>query len=199
MYQPARWRQAQDRKLKIGEAMKLLVDEEAGKLVNEDEIRTHAINSAEQNGIVFIDEIDKVTSRSDGASNGRGGVAPGRAARPAAAVEGTTVSTRYGPIARDHILFIASGAFQMSKPRRPDPELQGPPADPRGAAIALGAGLRGHPHADPRVAGQAVPGPAGHGRRHAGVHARGDHAAGPHRLRGERAHRETSAPAACRP
>ncbi|TFY98859.1 ATP-dependent protease ATPase subunit HslU [Ramlibacter humi] len=111
------------RKLKIGEAMKLLVDEEAGKLVNEDEIRTQAIHNAEQNGIVFIDEIDKVASRSEqgGADVSRQGVQ--RDLLPL--VEGTTVSTKYGPVRTDHILFIASGAFHLSKPSDLIPELQG--------------------------------------------------------------------------
>jgi ATP-dependent HslUV protease ATP-binding subunit HslU len=111
------------RKLKIAEAMKLLIDEEAAKLVNEDEIRTAAIQNAEQNGIVFIDEIDKVTSRSDtqGADVSRQGVQ--RDLLPL--VEGTTVSTKYGPVKTDHILFIASGAFHLSKPSDLIPELQG--------------------------------------------------------------------------
>jgi ATP-dependent HslUV protease ATP-binding subunit HslU len=111
------------RKLKIAEAMKLLVDEEAAKLVNEEEIRTAAIHNAEQNGIVFIDEIDKVASRSEvsGADVSRQGVQ--RDLLPL--VEGTTVSTKYGPIKTDHILFIASGAFHLSKPSDLIPELQG--------------------------------------------------------------------------
>jgi ATP-dependent HslUV protease ATP-binding subunit HslU len=111
------------RKLKIGEAMKLIVDEEAARLVNEDEIRAQAIQNAEQNGIVFIDEIDKVASRSEvgGADVSRQGVQ--RDLLPL--VEGTTVSTKYGPIRTDHILFIASGAFHLSKPSDLIPELQG--------------------------------------------------------------------------
>jgi ATP-dependent HslUV protease ATP-binding subunit HslU len=111
------------RKLKIAEAMKLLVDEEAAKLVNEDEIRAAAIHNAEQNGIVFIDEIDKVASRSEtsGADVSRQGVQ--RDLLPL--VEGTTVSTKYGPVKTDHILFIASGAFHLSKPSDLIPELQG--------------------------------------------------------------------------
>jgi len=113
------------RKLKIGEAMKLLIEEEAGKLVNEDEIRAQAVNNAEQNGIVFIDEIDKVTSRSDGASSGAEVSRQGVQRDLLPLVEGTTVSTRYGPIRTDHVLFIASGAFQMSKPSDLIPELQG--------------------------------------------------------------------------
>lgn len=111
------------RKLKIGEAMKLLVEEEAAGLVNEDEIKAAAIQNAEQNGIVFIDEIDKVASRGEGAGAevSRQGVQ--RDLLPL--VEGTTVSTKYGPIRTDHILFIASGAFHLSKPSDLIPELQG--------------------------------------------------------------------------
>jgi len=111
------------RKLKISEAMKLLTEEEAGKLVNEEEIRARAIHNAEQNGIVFIDEIDKVTSRSEtgGAEVSRQGVQ--RDLLPL--VEGTTVTTKYGMIRTDHILFIASGAFHLSKPSDLIPELQG--------------------------------------------------------------------------
>jgi ATP-dependent HslUV protease ATP-binding subunit HslU len=114
------------RKLKIREAMKLLVEEEAGKLVNEDEIRTAAIQNAEQNGIVFIDEIDKVTSRSMGEGSGGADVSRQGVQRDLLPlVEGTTVSTKYGPIRTDHILFIASGAFHLSKPSDLIPELQG--------------------------------------------------------------------------
>jgi ATP-dependent HslUV protease ATP-binding subunit HslU len=111
------------RKLKIREAMKLLTDEEAAGLVNEDEIKAIAIQNAEQNGIVFIDEIDKVASRSDtgGPEVSRQGVQ--RDLLPL--VEGTTVSTKYGPIKTDHILFIASGAFHLAKPSDLVPELQG--------------------------------------------------------------------------
>ncbi|QIM52939.1 ATP-dependent protease ATPase subunit HslU [Hydrogenophaga crocea] len=114
----------QVRKLRIAEAMKLLIDEEAAKLVNEDDIKTRALHNAEQNGIVFIDEIDKVTSRSSEggtAEVSRQGVQ--RDLLPL--VEGTTVSTKYGPIKTDHILFIASGAFHLSKPSDLIPELQG--------------------------------------------------------------------------
>ena len=112
------------RKLKIGEALKLLVDEEAAKLVNEDEIRAAALAQAEGNGIVFIDEIDKVTSRNSEGSGGevsRQGVQ--RDLLPL--VEGTAVSTKYGVVKTDHILFIASGAFHLAKPSDLIPELQG--------------------------------------------------------------------------
>jgi ATP-dependent HslUV protease ATP-binding subunit HslU len=113
----------QTRKLKIPEALRLLTDEEAAKLVNEEEIKTQALHMLEQNGIVFIDEIDKVTSRSEGsgAEVSRQGVQ--RDLLPL--VEGTTVSTKYGMVKTDHILFIASGAFHLSKPSDLIPELQG--------------------------------------------------------------------------
>jgi ATP-dependent HslUV protease ATP-binding subunit HslU len=111
------------RKLPIGDAMKLLTDEEAAKLINEDEIRASALANAEGNGIVFIDEIDKVATRSDtsGVDVSRQGVQ--RDLLPL--VEGTTVSTKYGPVKTDHILFIASGAFHLTKPSDLIPELQG--------------------------------------------------------------------------
>lgn len=111
------------RKMKIKDAMKLLVDEEAAKLVNEDELKQKAIANVEQNGIVFLDEIDKIATRSEhgGADVSRAGVQ--RDLLPL--VEGTTVNTKYGMIKTDHILFIASGAFHLSKPSDLIPELQG--------------------------------------------------------------------------
>ena len=111
------------RKLKISEALKLLSDEEAAKLVNEEDIKTQALHSLEQNGIVFIDEIDKVASRSDtgSAEVSRQGVQ--RDLLPL--VEGTSVSTKYGSVKTDHVLFIASGAFHLAKPSDLIPELQG--------------------------------------------------------------------------
>jgi ATP-dependent HslUV protease ATP-binding subunit HslU len=111
------------RQLKIKEAFKLLVDEEASRLVNEEEIKTQALQAVEQNGIVFLDEIDKVATRSDmhGADVSRQGVQ--RDLLPL--VEGTTVGTKYGSVKTDHILFIASGAFHLSKPSDLIPELQG--------------------------------------------------------------------------
>ena len=111
------------RKVTVREAQKLLIDEEAAKLVNEDEIKAGALRAVEQNGIVFLDEIDKVASRSDtqGADVSRQGVQ--RDLLPL--VEGTTVSTKYGMVRTDHILFIASGAFHVAKPSDLIPELQG--------------------------------------------------------------------------
>jgi ATP-dependent HslUV protease ATP-binding subunit HslU len=111
------------RKMKIKDAMKLLVDEEAAKLINDDEMKQKAIQNVEQNGIVFLDEIDKIASRSEmgGADVSRAGVQ--RDLLPL--VEGTTVNTKYGMIRTDHILFIASGAFHLAKPSDLIPELQG--------------------------------------------------------------------------
>jgi ATP-dependent HslUV protease ATP-binding subunit HslU len=111
------------RKLKIKEALRILLDEEAAKLVNEDELKQKAIANVEQNGIVFLDEIDKIASRSEvgGADVSRAGVQ--RDLLPL--VEGTTVNTKYGMIRTDHILFIASGAFHLAKPSDLIPELQG--------------------------------------------------------------------------
>lgn len=111
------------RTLKIGEAFKLLIDEEAAKLVNDDDVKTRALANVEQNGIVFIDEIDKITARGEtaGADVSRAGVQ--RDLLPL--IEGTTVSTKYGMVKTDHILFIASGAFHLAKPSDLIPELQG--------------------------------------------------------------------------
>ncbi|MHB1299716.1 MAG: ATP-dependent protease ATPase subunit HslU [Burkholderiales bacterium] len=111
------------RKLKITDAMKLLTEEEAGKLVNDEELKLSALGNVEQNGIVFLDEIDKIASRSEavGSDVSRQGVQ--RDLLPL--VEGTTVSTKYGMVKTDHILFIASGAFHLAKPSDLVPELQG--------------------------------------------------------------------------
>ena len=111
------------RRLKIREAAKLLTDEEAARLVNDEELKSRAVANAEANGIVFLDEIDKITSRSEvaGTDVSRQGVQ--RDLLPL--VEGTTVSTRYGMVKTDHILFIASGAFHLAKPADLIPELQG--------------------------------------------------------------------------
>ena len=111
------------RKLRIVEARKILTDEEAGKMINEDDLKHRAIQNAEQNGIVFIDELDKVAKRGEtsGADVSREGVQ--RDLLPL--VEGCTISTKYGMMKTDHILFIASGAFHLSKPSDLIPELQG--------------------------------------------------------------------------
>ena len=111
------------RKLRVSEAMKLLTDEEAAKMVNEEDLKLRAVQAVEQNGIVFIDELDKVTQRSDtrGPDVSREGVQ--RDLLPL--VEGSTVSTKHGMVKTDHVLFIASGAFHLSKPSDLIPELQG--------------------------------------------------------------------------
>ena len=111
------------RKVKVKEALKLLTDDEAAKMINEEELKTQAVTAAEQNGIVFIDEMDKVARRQEtvGADVSREGVQ--RDLLPL--IEGCTVNTKYGMVKTDHILFIASGAFHMSKPSDLIPELQG--------------------------------------------------------------------------
>ncbi|MDR0717493.1 MAG: ATP-dependent protease ATPase subunit HslU [Azoarcus sp.] len=111
------------RRLRIGEAMRLLADEEAARLVNDEEIKSEALRAVEQNGIVFLDEIDKIATRGEmqGADVSRQGVQ--RDLLPL--VEGATVSTKYGMVKTDHILFIASGAFHLSRPSDLIPELQG--------------------------------------------------------------------------
>ncbi len=113
----------QKSKMKIKEALKQLAEDEAAKMVNEDDLKSRAVTAVEQNGIVFLDEMDKITSRSNaqGADVSREGVQ--RDLLPL--VEGSTVTTKYGMIKTDHILFIASGAFHLSKPSDLIPELQG--------------------------------------------------------------------------
>ncbi len=123
MFQSLSGGKSQKRKLSVAAARPQLFEEEAGKLINDEEVRAQALSSCEQNGIVFIDEIDKVCQRSEwgGAGVSREGVQ--RDLLPL--VEGSTVSTKYGPIKTDHILFIASGAFHVAKPSDLIPELQG--------------------------------------------------------------------------
>jgi ATP-dependent HslUV protease ATP-binding subunit HslU len=123
MFQNLGGGRTRQRKLKIKEALKLLVDEEAAKMINEEELKVRAVENAEQNGIVFIDEIDKIARRQEtaGADVSREGVQ--RDLLPL--VEGCTVNTKYGTVKTDHVLFIASGAFHMSKPSDLIPELQG--------------------------------------------------------------------------
>ncbi|PJD96058.1 MAG: HslU--HslV peptidase ATPase subunit [Legionella sp.] len=123
MFQQVGSQRTKTRKTSIAKAMKILREEEAAKLINEEDIKARAIESVEQNGIVFIDEIDKVAKRSDqgGGDVSREGVQ--RDLLPL--VEGTTVSTKYGMVKSDHILFIASGAFHVAKPSDLIAELQG--------------------------------------------------------------------------
>jgi len=123
MFQNMGGNKPQKRKMRIKDAMPLLIEEESAKLINDEEIKQQGLESAEQNGIVFIDELDKVAKRSEyaGADVSREGVQ--RDLLPL--VEGCTVSTRYGMVKTDHMLFIASGAFHLSKPSDLIPELQG--------------------------------------------------------------------------
>jgi len=123
MFQNMGGNKTKKRKLKIKDALKVLIDEEAGKLINDEEIKTAAVANAEENGIVFLDEIDKISGRqeSSGSEVSRQGVQ--RDMLPL--VEGTTVSTKYGMVKTDHILFVGSGAFHLTKPSDLIPELQG--------------------------------------------------------------------------
>ena len=123
MFQNMGGNKTKKRKLKIKDALKVLIDEEAGKLINDEEIKTAAVANAEENGIVFLDEIDKISSRQEGSGGevSRQGVQ--RDLLPL--VEGTTVSTKYGMVKTDHILFVGSGAFHLTKPSDLIPELQG--------------------------------------------------------------------------
>jgi len=123
MFQNMSGNRPKTRKLKVKEALKLLVDEEAAKMLDEEELKTRALDAVEQHGIVFLDELDKVTRRADtvGADVSREGVQ--RDLLPL--VEGSTINTKYGMVKTDHILFIASGAFHVSKPSDLIPELQG--------------------------------------------------------------------------
>lgn len=123
MFQNFSGQRTNKRKMRIKEALQILTDEEAARLINEEELKLKAVQNAEQNGIVFIDEMDKVAKRAEhgGADVSREGVQ--RDLLPL--VEGSTISTKYGPVKTDHILFIASGAFHFSKPSDLIPELQG--------------------------------------------------------------------------
>jgi ATP-dependent HslUV protease ATP-binding subunit HslU len=113
------------RKLLVGKAQRLLIEEEAVKLINEEDLKAQVIDAVEQNGIVFLDEIDKITQRSEGGSGGADVSRAGVQRDLLPLVEGSTVSTKYGMLKTDHILFIASGAFHLSKPSDLIPELQG--------------------------------------------------------------------------
>jgi ATP-dependent HslUV protease ATP-binding subunit HslU len=123
MFQNMGGAKKKSKRVTVAEAMRLFTDEEAARMINDDDLKVKALANAEQNGIVFLDEIDKITSRQEtqGADVSRQGVQ--RDLLPL--VEGTTVSTKYGMVKTDHILFIASGAFHLSKPSDLIPELQG--------------------------------------------------------------------------
>ncbi|MGE0811138.1 MAG: ATP-dependent protease ATPase subunit HslU [Immundisolibacter sp.] len=129
MFQNMGGRRTRRRQVRVAEALRLLTDEEAAKFVNDDDIKRAAVHNAEQNGIVFIDEIDKITQR--GGDRGGSGGSGGEVSREGVQrdllplIEGSTVTTKHGQVRTDHILFIASGAFHLSKPSDLIPELQG--------------------------------------------------------------------------
>ncbi len=125
MFQNMGGQRTRSRKVKVAEALKLLTEEEASKLINDEEIKTEAVEKVEQNGIVFLDEIDKIVGRSTAGYSGADVSREGVQRDLLPLVEGATVSTKYGMVKTDHILFIASGAFQMAKPSDLIPELQG--------------------------------------------------------------------------
>lgn len=118
-------KQSKKRNVSVEEALKIFQQEEAEKLVQVDDVKTEAVNRVEQNGIIFLDEIDKVTNRSDATHTGGDVSREGVQRDLLPIVEGSTVNTKYGPVKTDHILFIAAGAFHMSKPSDLIPELQG--------------------------------------------------------------------------
>jgi ATP-dependent HslUV protease ATP-binding subunit HslU len=170
MFQNLGGQKQKARKLKIKDAMKLLIEEEAAKLVNPEELKQDAIDAVEQHGIVFIDEIDKICKRggnSSGPDVSREGVQ--RDLLPL--VEGCTVSTKHGMVKTDHILFIASGAFQVASPSDLIPELQGRLP----IRVELGADhrrLRTHPDRAKRLCNRAVQSADGDRRREHRVHRR---------------------------
>ncbi len=123
LFQNMGGRRMRKRRMRIGEAKKLLAEEEAARLINEDDIKLRAVTRVEQHGIVFIDEIDKIVGRSEGRGPDVSREGVQRDLLPL--IEGSTVSTKYGMIRTDHILFIASGAFHLAKPSDLIPELQG--------------------------------------------------------------------------
>ena len=123
MFQNLGAARSKPRKLKVREALKLVVEEEAGRLINDEETKLQALEAVEQNGIVFLDEIDKIATRSETQGNDVSRQGVQRDLLPL--IEGTTVSTKYGMVKTDHILFIASGAFHLAKPSDLIPELQG--------------------------------------------------------------------------
>jgi ATP-dependent HslUV protease ATP-binding subunit HslU len=125
MFQNLGGQKKKTRKVRVKEALKLLTEEEAARLINDDDIKQYALERVEQHGIVFLDEIDKIVSRSAGGTGGADVSREGVQRDLLPLVEGATVSTKFGMVKTDHILFIASGAFQLSKPSDLIPELQG--------------------------------------------------------------------------
>ena len=139
--------------------------EEQAKLVDMESVSRTAVQRVEQAGIIFIDEIDKIASRDGDAGGGHGGPDVSREGVQRdilPIVEGTTVNTKHGMVKTDHILFIAAGAFHVSKPSDLIPGAAGTLSDPRGARAADARRLRAHPHRAAQRAGQAVHGAARH-------------------------------------
>ena len=159
------------RKMKVAEAFEYLVQEEESRLIDMDQVTRLAVERVEDSGIVFLDEIDKIAGREagHGPDVSREGVQ--RDILPI--VEGTTVNTKYGMVSTDHILFIAAGAFHVSKPSDLIPELQGRFPDPRGAEVADGGGFCADFDGAEVVAGEAIDGAAGDRGAEAGVYAGG--------------------------
>ena len=153
------------RKVTVAEARKLLLEEEAAKLVDMDEVKEEAIRQAENSGIIFIDEIDKVATSGSGKSGGPDVSRQGVQRDLLPIVEGSAVNTKYGIVNTDHILFIAAGAFHVSKPSDLIPELQGRfPIRVELQSLTPGR-LLPHSQRPQKRPHQAVPGPAGHRRR----------------------------------
>ena len=142
------------RKMKVGDAFDYLVQEEEGRLIDMDAVNRAAVERVESNGIIFLDEIDKIAGREGGHGPDVSREGVQRDILPI--VEGTTVNTRYGMVRTDHILFIAAGAFHVSKPSDLIPELQGRFPDPRRAAIAHRRRLPAHSHRAQSLAHQAI-------------------------------------------
>ena len=156
------------RKMKVGEAFEYLVQEEETRLIDMDQVTRLAVERVENSGIIFLDEIDKIAGREGGHGPDVSREGVQRDILPI--VEGTTVNTRYGMVRTDHILFIAAGAFHVSKPSDLIPELQGPVSYPGGAAISDGGRLCTHFDGTEVFADQAVHGAAGDGRIEASVY-----------------------------
>ena len=149
--------------MKVPEALEYLTQEEEQKLIDMDSVARTAVERVEQAGIIFLDEIDKIAGREGGHGPDVSREGVQRDILPI--VEGTTVNTKYGMVRTDHILFIAAGAFHVSKPSRSDPRAAGPLSDPRRARVARQGRVRPHPHRAAQRAGQAVHGADGD-RRH---------------------------------